>query len=910
MQTKTMRLGLALLLHIFFVISVSGNAAPCTSQRFHLTTHAVIDSTGGEATSAGFGNNTCGRGRVPLYPALTVAQARQVCCEKGYAGFNMRIHDGEATGSGCFHFDLYGKAKARSDYDAYVDTDWHPAPPPPPLPPTNRTTPPWQYNMSRFPAGWFGANQSGFENPKQLELMGKFSIVMFGWQHMQLPSNYTNLLELQIEQARQVKEAHPHIPTFVYLPIVDAQPYYESEAALFNLTGAASFDPDRCTGMRCPGQYPPPSNQFRDFLFLDSAGQLNPSQTHMKCVPGHLSPRCTCAQWNFFNQSARERYYAIVDNLASTDPANEAFDGIFFDAATAFLRRYWKGAANAPNNVTDDEVMAIQIELLNTTIALSNARGKYPMFNMHQSDMTFASGREQKIVGAIGGQGMFRFYEGSSTLERSFIELALKERNVQMFTFVGVYAPTGDDAHKKMMGLIAGFLLIRDEYYYFAAHRGYLDNGFKWHSEYDLDYGHPIGEPTANKSSSGVVFTREYSRCTVHVTCLTGAKMCDGWVNMSVAPTSATNCDTDMDCSLNGACTSGKCMCDPPWKGPSCGKLTFAAAPVANRAYGLGKPFSVTSWGGNAVRRDGNWHLYVTEMAGEHCGLHVWGSQSTVTHAISPNASGPYVKVSTVLQHEAHNPQVIEVDGALYIFHIGTANSAKPIKACNNTARMHVPSSLGGSTMHVPPFSHAGGGSTIHRSTDPDGPFLPVVAEGYTGCNNPSPFLHENGTLYLACTWSLHSAPRPEGPWREVITFKGPHSTRTRHWEDPYLFINERGFHIIAHCYSMASYPSNAISGHGFSPDGLVWTWSDVEPYDNVVPMADGTRQYFATMERPKFLYADSKNPTQPTHLLNGVSPVWNSSDPSDPCAACGHCSACKVHKGADWTYTLTQTLG
>ena len=40
----------------------------------------------------------------------------------------------------------------------------------------------------------------------------------------------------------------------------------------------------------------------------------------------------------------------------------------------------------------------------------------------------------------------------------------------------------------------------------------------------------------------------------------------------------------------------------------------------------------------------------------------------------------------------------------------------------------------------------------------------------------------------------------------------------------------------------------------GFSPDGLVWTWSDVEPYDNVVPMADGTRQYFATMERPKFL--------------------------------------------------------
>lgn len=98
---------------------------------------------------------------------------------------------------------------------------------------------------------------------------------------------------------------------------------------------------------------------------------------------------------------------------------------------------------------------------------------------------------------------------------------------------------------------------------------------------------------------------------------------------------------------------------------------------------------------------------------------------------------------------------------------------------------------------------------------------------------------------------------------------------------DPYLFINDRGFHILAHCYSMAPYPSNAISGHGsctdnsfsfaltkvliyldrhctlfagFSVDGLTWHWSDVEPYNNTVPRADGSVQHFATMERPKFL--------------------------------------------------------
>ena len=76
-----------------------------------------------------------------------------------------------------------------------------------------------------------------------------------------------------------------------------------------------------------------------------------------------------------------------------------------------------------------------------------------------------------------------------------------------------------------------------------------------------------------------------------------------------------------------------------------------------------------------------------------------------------------------------------------------------------------------------------GGGSEIHRSTDPSGPFLPVIATDYPYCNNPSPFVHKNGTLYLACKWSLHSAPRPEGPWKTVHAQLGPPSSATRHLE-------------------------------------------------------------------------------------------------------------------------------
>ena len=140
------------------------------------------------------------------------------------------------------------------------------------------------------------------------------------------------------------------------------------------------------------------------------------------------------------------------------------------------------------------------------------------------------------------------------------------------------------------------------------------------------------------------------------------------------------------------------------------------------------------------------------------------------------------------------------------------------------------------------------------------------------------------------------------------MSHQHPHSTGSRRWEDPFLYITERGFHILAHTYTMEPYPSNPISGHTFSTDGHNWTFSDVEPYSNAVQHKDGSIQHFATMERPKFLFADPTSPTRPTHLINGVSPIRNASS-ADPCAACGHCSACKVHKGGDWTYTLAREL-
>ena len=131
-----------------------------------------------------------------------------------------------------------------------------------------RTPPKWEYSWDRFPAIWFGANLTGFENASQMALLGRFSMVIFGWQHMQLAANYSHLLAAQREQLRRVKARYPATPAFIYLPVAGAQPYYAAEAPLFAPGG------DR------------PAPAHADTLFVDAAGAFFPNTSSYKCAGG------------------------------------------------------------------------------------------------------------------------------------------------------------------------------------------------------------------------------------------------------------------------------------------------------------------------------------------------------------------------------------------------------------------------------------------------------------------------------------------------------------------------------------------------------------------------------------------------------------------------------------------------
>ena len=393
-----------------------------------------------------------------------------------------------------------------------------------------------------------------------------------------------------------------------------------------------------------------------------------------------------------------------------------------------------------------------------------------------------------------------------------------------------------------------------------------------------------------------------------------------------------TGCKTALECSLNGECTSrGSCSCDPPWAGSDCGILVTLPTNVG-AAYGFGTPFEVSSWGGNAIYdgADQLYHLFVTEMQGEGCGLHVWPTQSTVVHATSKTPEGPYHKQSRVLPRQASNPHAIRYKGLWYIFHIGNANASGVAKACNETGPgpfgpMSTTHQFGVPSTHTAHSTHAmaAGGSTIHKSLSPYGPFTPVQTD--LVCNNPSPFVHPNGTLFVACTGHLflqlqRSDGGPAGPWIIVAS----QIAYGQGYEDPFLFIDRRGnFHMLGHVWSADPYPVNPISGHAFSVDGLQWHSGVTQPYNNTVLRTNGTTQNLATPERPKLLLSGSNDPFRPTFIFNGASPYWGTGP--DPCAVCvphnqpgnsAHCSFCKqtslAHgdkENADWTYTLVRPL-
>ncbi|CAE7712633.1 unnamed protein product [Symbiodinium sp. CCMP2592] len=117
-------------------------------------------------------------------------------------------------------------------------------------------------------------------------------------------------------------------------------------------------------------------------------------------------------------------------------------------------------------------------------------------------------------------------------------------------------------------------------------------------------------------------------------------------------------CSTAADCSQNGACVSGACVCTAGWTGTACSVLDVA--PVDKEKWGY-MPIEdgFTSWGGAVLKEGGKYHMWVSENA-KKCGMDTWGTNSRCIHTEAASPEGPYTKTGVVFGPMCHEPKVIK----------------------------------------------------------------------------------------------------------------------------------------------------------------------------------------------------------------------------------------------------------
>lgn len=330
------------------------------------------------------------------------------------------------------------------------------------------------------------------------------------------------------------------------------------------------------------------------------------------------------------------------------------------------------------------------------------------------------------------------------------------------------------------------------------------------------------------------------------------------------------------------------------WSGNTCARFEFEPQPNDYvPAYGYAP--NITSWVGTAILGDdGKYHMFVSEIPG---GLNQWTHKSTIIHAVADDPMGIFEKVGTPFPAQAHNAAPVRAPSShaacphcYYLFHIGSSNSTSGF---------------------------------AHRAISPEGPWHPVPSP--FGCNNPAPAFDANGTLFVVCnSVSIYRAgdnPMDKSAWTKISNIDEAQWTDHHYLkvEDAYLWQGSRGWHLLTHRYDYRDgYPPNPnqtmpvlVAGHAYSDDLHTWHLNMEPTFDSQITFANGTVQYFATMERPHLIFNDAG---VPTHTVHGVSPIWDQF--GEPCNVCDarpgsqhSCVVCKTSKGYDWTYTLVQKL-
>eukprot|EP01059_Diplonema_ambulator_P036181 TRINITY_DN8925_c0_g1_i1.p1 TRINITY_DN8925_c0_g1~~TRINITY_DN8925_c0_g1_i1.p1 ORF type:complete len:399 (+),score=61.65 TRINITY_DN8925_c0_g1_i1:39-1199(+) len=369
------------------------------------------------------------------------------------------------------------------------------------------------------------------------------------------------------------------------------------------------------------------------------------------------------------------------------------------------------------------------------------------------------------------------------------------------------------------------------------------------------------------------------------------------WLTLTVA---VHCCSTDTDCSLNGLCTNGSCVCDAAWSGGDCGVLRLLPTPKAN-----GIRNSTSTWGGSAHHdaASGKWYMFASEFIND-CGLNNWSPNSRVIRTVSTTGPlGPYAFDGEVLPTFHHNPQVRRTSNGSYVMYVIGRDCNKTSDCTNGpspapvTTPCPIPGDMGPPNMEsgitayfaqtlTSPWTEIGQvlGSNAKEDWDAD-------------TTNPGPYLHPNGSvllMYRGCGYYCSGGEKIGLAVADSYTsvsyerLNKAHSLcDTCYNEDPYVWQDTRGnYHALLHnlgpnggfdCHEAGGeYRSCDMGTHAFSSDGFSWTFSKTVPFNTTVAWSDGSSVVLHRRERPQLIVENGA----PQYLINGVQ-YFNDGDRS-----------------------------
>jgi len=342
-----------------------------------------------------------------------------------------------------------------------------------------RTTLPWPYDWNKFPAAWFGANATNFENATQLEAISKYSLAIFGWQHLIFSTNWTASIYAQLNQAAILKAHRPDLPVFVYAGFGNANGF-----------NAETWEVIKSASDGCPNHQPCRTldEPFTDWVLEADGVPVYSMSACEQMGLGYADPptdRCWNPIWNVANESMRDFFIEkIIPPLAHAP----FIDGVFFDCfnfAYQLPTPWNRQAINIPN-CTNSEGGAGCEALLEGTIDLArritvalNAAGKVPLFSnvgtfaspTPPSDFWLDESRLLKALDGLEYQLNYEYVRAEEMASSGQLANMLEESKLKVPVCVHTYLQSIDEdpsAH------IAAFLLFRQQHWYYFGSTGWL----------------------------------------------------------------------------------------------------------------------------------------------------------------------------------------------------------------------------------------------------------------------------------------------------------------------------------------------------------------------------------------------------------------------------------------------------